>query len=324
MAAKIRLLNILADGRFHSGEALGQAIGISRTMVWKHIQALQSLGIECHSVSGKGYRLARPVELLDEAVIMASIAEQHRPLLSRLELHPEIHSTNRHLMEQLGRLGPGHACLAERQTAGRGRRGREWVSPFACNIYLSLYWRFDISPLQLSGLGLAVGVALIRALRQLGIEDARLKWPNDLVWQGRKLAGILLEMSGESGGPCHVVTGVGLNVDMADGDGRIDQPWVALNQMVSQPLSRNRVAGVVLGELLACARQFQGGGLEPFLSEWQEADAYSGREVVILMGENRFQGVASGIDPSGAIIVAVDGVMRRFHSGEVSLRGAPT
>jgi BirA family biotin operon repressor/biotin-[acetyl-CoA-carboxylase] ligase len=320
MAAKIKLLNLLADGRFHSGEALGRAVGVSRTMIWKHIQNLQALGIECHSVSGKGYRLAAPVELLEQQAIAAAMAETSRPLLSELELHSEIHSTNRHLLERLGSLSSGHACLAERQTAGRGRRGREWVSPFARNIYLSLYWRFEMSPALLSGLGLAMGVAVMRTLRQLGIADARLKWPNDVLWQGRKLAGILLEMSGESGGPYHVVIGVGMNVNM-DADGAaIDQPWVALNQIAAQPISRNRVAGLLLHHLLEAIQQFQAGGLEPFLEEWQQADAYAGQAVAIHLGDSTIVGQASGIDPSGAIIVEVDGVARRFHSGEVSLR----
>jgi len=320
MVTKIRLLKLLADGRFHSGEALGHSLGISRTMVWKHIQTLQTLGIDCYSVSGKGYRLARPVELLEPQAIEAALGDKTLPLLSALELHPEIHSTNRHLMERLGLLSSGHACLAERQTAGRGRRGREWISPFARNIYLSLYWRFDMSPALLSGLGLAVGVAVMRALRQLDIDNAALKWPNDVLWQGRKLAGILLEMSGESGGPYHVVIGIGMNVNMVDEGIAIDQPWVSLSQIAAQPLPRNLIAGVLLHHLLECAQQFQSGGLEPFLSEWQQADAYAGQEVAIHLGDNTIIGQARGIDPSGAIIVEVDGGLRRFYSGEVSMR----
>lgn len=320
MAAKIKLLNILSDGRFHSGEALGQVLGVSRTMVWKHIQALQQLGVDCYSVNGKGYRLAKPVELLEHDAIVSVMAELSRAQLTELELHPEIHSTNRYLMERLGMLGCGHACMAERQTAGRGRRGREWISPFARNIYLSLYWRFDMSPALLSGLSLAVGVAVMRALRQLGIDDANLKWPNDVLWRGRKLAGILLEMSGESGGPSHVVIGIGMNVNMESADAAIDQPWVALNQIVTPPPSRNRVAGILLHHLLECIQAFETAGLEPFLQEWQQADAYAGQEVAIHFGENSIIGHARGIDASGAIIVEVDGVLRRFHSGEVSLR----
>ena len=323
MAAKIRLLNILADGRFHSGEALGNTLGISRTMVWKHLQALQALGIECHSVSGKGYRLATPVELLERSTIESAMGDSSRQHLSALELHPEIHSTNRYLMERLGTVSSGHACFAERQTAGRGRRGREWVSPFARNIYLSLYWRFEMSPAQLSGLGLAIAVAVMRSVKQLGVDDAYLKWPNDLLWQGRKLAGILLEMSGESGGPCHVVIGVGMNVHMDDESAAsIDQPWVSLNQIAEERLSRNQVAGVLLHNLLESAQQFQAAGLEPFLAEWRQHDGFAGKEVAIHMGENTIVGQARGIDQNGAIIVEVDGRLRHFYSGDVSLRAA--
>ena len=322
MSVKFTLLTILADGCFHSGEALGAALGVSRTTVWKHIRALRSLGIECYSVSGKGYRLAAPVELLDRLAIASAMGDSSRELLSALELHSEIGSTNRYLMERLGTLSSGHACFAERQLAGRGRRGREWISPFARNIYLSLYWRFEMNPAALSGLGLAVGVALIRALRALGVEEVALKWPNDVLLQGRKLAGILLEMSGESSGPYHVVIGVGINVNMADDEAVIDQPWIAINQVLASPLSRNQIAGVVLHHLLLVIQEFQRSGLEHFMAEWQQADMYAGQSVVIHMGEDVVVGESHGIDVSGAIMVKVDGVMRRFHSGDISLRRA--
>lgn len=322
MTAKIKLLNMLADGRFHSGERLGRAAGISRTMVWKHIQALEAQGVECHAVSGKGYRLARPLELLEWQAIEAALEPGCRPHLGGFELHPEIHSTNRHLMERLGELKPGHACLAEQQTAGRGRRGREWVSPFGRNIYLSIYWRFEMSPALLAGLGLAMGVAVIRALKELGIDTPQLKWPNDVLWQGRKLGGILLEMSGESGGPYHVVVGVGMNVHMAgSATPAIDQPWASLDQMTDQPVSRNRVAGLLLGQLLQSLRQFQEGGLEPFVAEWHQADAFAGQQVAIHQGDDTISGYERGIDTNGAIIVEVNGEPRRFYSGDVSLRG---
>ncbi len=322
MSVKFTLLTILADGCFHSGEVLGATLGVSRTTIWKHIRALRSLGIECHSVSGKGYRLAAPVELLDGPAIDAAMGDSSRKLLSALELHSEIGSTNRYLMERLGALSSGHACLAERQLAGRGRRGREWVSPFARNIYLSLYWRFEMNPAALSGLGLAVGVGLIRALQALGVEGAALKWPNDVLLQGRKLAGILLEMSGESSGPYHVVIGVGMNVNMADDEAVIDQPWIAINQALARPLSRNQIVGVVLHHLLLVIQAFQSGGLEQFMEEWQQADLYAGQSVAIQIGGDMVVGESQGIDASGAIVVKVDGVMRRFHSGDISLRRA--
>jgi len=323
MSTKLKLLNILADGHFHSGEKLGAELGVSRTAVWKQVQTLQQLGLDCYSVSGKGYRLSMPLELLERDAVLSAVTAAAKALVSEIELHPEIDSSNRYLMDKLSKgLDHGHACLVERQTAGRGRRGRPWVSPFAKNIYMSYYWRFEMTPELISGLALAIGVGIIRALKQLEIEGASLKWPNDILWQGRKLAGILLEMRGESAGPYHVVIGVGINVDMSNADSstEIDQPWVDLQHIAAQPISRNKVAGVLLGELLLVAEQFQNSGLAPFLDEWIAADAYAGKPVVIQQGVEEITGYARGVDGNGAIILETDMGLRQFHSGEVSLR----
>lgn len=323
MSTKQKLLNILSDGRFHSGEALGAELGVSRTAIWKQVQSLQLLGLDCYSVSGKGYRLANPLELLERELILDSMTAAAKPLVSEIELHSQIESSNCHLMDKLGHgLAHGHACMAERQTAGRGRRGRPWVSPFARNIYMSFYWRFEMSPELLSGLGLAIGVGVVRALKQLGVDDASLKWPNDILWQGRKLAGILLEMRGESAGPYHVVIGVGLNVDMSsdDSSAEIDQPWVDLQHIAEQPISRNKIAAVLLSELLLVADQFQRSGLVSFVDEWTAADAYAGKAVVIQQGIETITGYARGVDGNGAILLETETGLRQFHSGEVSLR----
>ncbi len=323
MQTRLALLKILSDGQFHSGERLGKTLGMSRTAIWKHIQALQEMGIDCYSVSGKGYRLADAVELLDEHHIRSLLPEDAASLLSTLEVHAEIDSTNRYLMESIRRgLAPGHSCFAESQTAGRGRRGRQWVSPFARNIYMSCYWPFDVSPAVLSGLGLAVAVGVVRAMRELGIEGVALKWPNDILWQGRKLAGILLEMSAESGGPYHVVIGVGMNVNMPDSVDDIDQAWVDLQKTTHKPISRNEVAAMLLGHLLRVADEFHKEGLAAFVDEWCAADAYADQPVVIHHAQGRVEGRAVGIDSDGSILIETDEGVRRFHSGDVSLRPA--
>jgi BirA family biotin operon repressor/biotin-[acetyl-CoA-carboxylase] ligase len=315
------LLGILADGRFHSGAQLGQRLGVSRAAVWKHIKALADLGVDCHSVPGKGYRLAAPLELLQQEAIIAEMPEGQRPLLSTLEIHSEITSTNRYLMERTATLRNGRACFAERQSAGRGRRGREWVSPFARNIYLSVYWQFALSPADLSALGLAMGVAVMRALRQLGVADAGLKWPNDVLCHGHKLAGILIEMSGESAGPYHVVVGVGLNVDMLQREQpTIDQPWIDLATILRQPVSRNRVAGKLLFEVLAALDIYQRQGFAAFRGEWQQFDAFANAPVMVITAMEQIAGHARGVDDSGALLLETDSGMQRFHSGEVSLR----
>lgn len=315
------LLEILADGRFHSGAQLGQRLGVSRAAVWKHVKALAALGIDCHSVPGKGYRLAAPLEMMRQELILGAMSDELRPLLSVLEIHSDIVSTNRYLMERAVMLHSGHVCFAESQSAGRGRRGKEWVSPFARNIYLSVYWQFALSPADLSALGLAMGVAVMRALRQLGVDDAGLKWPNDVLYRGHKLAGILIEMSGESMGPYHVVVGVGLNVDMPQRERlSIDQPWVDLATILHQPVSRNLVAGKLLAEILAALDVYQRCGFAAFRDEWQQCDAFAGAPVMIMTAMAQIAGHARGVDEAGALLLETESGMQRFHSGEVSLR----
>lgn len=319
MLKQTELLAILADGHFHSGARLGQRLGVSRAAIWKHIKELAELGVECHSVPGKGYRLASPLELLQSESILAAMGGMPRP--SMIEIHSNISSTNRYLMDRVAVLKSGHACFAESQSSGRGRHGRQWISPFARNIYLSLYWQFALSPADLSPLGLAMGVAVMRALQRLGIEDAGLKWPNDVLCQGHKLAGILIEMSGESAGPYHVVVGVGLNVDMSQtAASAIDQPWVDLVTALRRPVSRNVVAGTLLAELLAALESYQRGGFAEVREEWLRHDVCADAPVAILTAIDKIEGKARGVDETGALLLETASGIKRFHSGEVSLR----
>ncbi len=324
MSLNFKLLQQLADGRFHSGEALGQTQRVSRTAIWKQIKSLADYGIDCYSVRGKGYRLAKPLELLDSETIRNSLTPVTLSQLSALEIHAYIDSTNRHLMARINSgLQSGHACLAEYQQSGRGRRGRHWLSPFGRNIYLSLYYTFQNSPAQLSALGLAVGVAIIRALKQIGLSDAGLKWPNDIYWQGGKLGGILLEMSGEGSGPYHVVMGVGINIfqpETHNGEEKITQPIAALESALDSPLSRNQLAATLLENLLSCVEQFQRQGFAPFIDEWHTADIYHDQAITLHMPDKRVDGHARGIDASGALIVETESGRHLFHAGEVSLR----
>jgi len=322
MHQRYRLLRLLADGRFHSGEGLGTALGIGRSAVWKLVRSLEGLGVDVFAVAGKGYRLAHPLDLLDRERILSAVDGSTRKLVSGVEVLPSIDSTNRFLMERIDRgLPPGSACLAEHQQAGRGRRGRAWISPFGANIYLSVSWRFDTSPDSLGGAGLAAGVAVARALHAVGITGFGLKWPNDVLWEGRKLAGILLEMKGESTGPYDVVVGIGLNVRMPPGaQASIDQPWVDIASIAGGPQDRNRIAGLLLKNLVQGLADFSGNGLEPFLAEWSRLDLVQGRAVSLSTGLGPVSGTAMGLDRDGALLLRVDGETRRYVSGEVSLR----
>ncbi len=318
-----RILQTLADGRFHSGDDLGRGLGISRSSVWKYVRRIEALGLEVHAVRGRGYRLQAALDLLDACAVRAALPHEVRPLLGGLVIHPELDSTNRYLRTAVeGDMACGFACLAERQTGGRGRRGRIWISPFAANLYMSVYWRFSGGATGLAGLSLAIGVAVARVLVALGIEDMGLKWPNDLVWRQRKLGGILIELAGEASGPCDVVVGVGINVDMPAASGAlVEQPWTDLREVLGPECPRrNQLAAMVLGSLLTGLAEYERCGLEAFIPEWRVRDVAAGCDVELHLPQRRIAGTALGIDETGALLVRSGDDTLRFASGEVSLR----
>ncbi len=324
MQTRYRLVRALADGKFHSGEALAGALGISRAAVWKQIKGLrEQWGMEIHAVSGRGYRLASPLELLQQERILAQLPPGTKAALTGLEIHDSIPSTSEQLMQQAATGAPGgRVCLAEQQTAGRGRRGRRWVSPYGSNIYLSLLWRFPLAPMELSGLSLAAGLAVARALNRLGVAEIGLKWPNDILWQGRKLAGLLLEVTGESEGPSQVVLGVGLNTRLsAQQGGGIDQPWIDLASIPGgQRIGRNQLAAELIHQLMNALEWFERERLAPLRDEWQRQDLYHNRTVVLQMGDQTIVGRHVGVDENGALLLLnADGV-KAYFAGEVSLR----
>lgn len=320
MQQRFKLLNLLADGRFHSGEELGAALEISRGAVWKHIKTLSTLDIDIHAVPGRGYQLAQPIELLSDERIFSLIDKNSRDLISGLEIFHEIKSTNTYLMHKAALGYPsGQICLAESQQEGRGRHGQRWVSPYARNIYLSILWNFPMGPDSLAGLGLAAGVGVMRALHEYGITRAGLKWPNDVIWNGAKLGGILLEMTGVSSSNCRVVAGIGLNVDMpVAASALIDRPWTDMNTILEKKVSRNSLCACLIRHLLEVLVQFQKSGLSPFLEEWRRYDVVAGKRVTIQLPDSEVSGISHGIDDNGALLLEGKNNMRRFYSGEIS------
>jgi BirA family biotin operon repressor/biotin-[acetyl-CoA-carboxylase] ligase len=319
------ILSLLADGEFHSGTELADALNISRSAVWKLLNGLDELGLSLSAVSGKGYRLDKPLELLAAEKINEAVGEQAAALISSLEIYDRIDSTNRHLVASGHNGAPsGSVCLAECQTAGKGRRGRQWVSPYGCNIYLSILWRFQQGPAAISGLSLAVGVAVIRALKQHRIEDIGLKWPNDIYSQGKKLGGILVEVSGEAGGPCAAVIGLGLNLFVPEAEGEsITQAWTDLSKITGQTrLNRNRLAGSLLSHLLPVIAEYEHAGIAAYLDEWRGYDCLSGKSATLYIGQQQFDGIVQGIDDHGMLLMGrPDGSVQTFASGEVSFNG---
>ena len=320
------LLAILADGQFHSGEALGLTLGVSRMAVWKHMRSLRECGVPLEVARGQGYRLPACVELLDAKAILDGLDSGTREQLAGVDVFLEIDSTNTWLRQKaLDGAPTGSVCVAEMQSAGRGRRNRRWVSPFAASLYLSLLWRSATGAADLGGLSLAAGVAIVRSLRTFGIDTAGLKWPNDVLVDGAKLAGILIDVIGESTGPCSVIIGIGINVAMPESAAaEIDQDWTDLSSLTGQKrISRNRLAASVLGCMIAALEAFERAGLHPFLDEWRRYDIIHGRQVNLRLPNEVINGRACGIDSGGALLVDTAAGRRRFASGEVSLRVAP-
>lgn len=312
-----KLLLHLADGQFHSGEALGEAMGVSRAAVWKQLKKLEELEVPFSSVKGKGYRLHDPIELLDEADIRSAVSQR----LDCLELLLEVNSTNTYLFERASdHMGKRYAVLAEKQSKGRGRRGRQWISPFGRNIYLSLLVSFSGGMSALEGLSLTVGIAVEKALSRLGIDGVGLKWPNDVYADGRKLAGILLEVTGEYNSHCQVVIGVGLNLSMSESEARdIDQPWVDLKSL-KPDLSRNQVAGVLLDELLSSVDTFQREGFAPLQEYWSQKDIYHNKEVIISSPTQQISGIVKGVNRKGELMLRTERGMEIISAGELSVR----
>lgn len=311
-----QLIETLSDGEFHSGQHLGDLLGISRTAVWKHLQKLGELGISIESIKGKGYRIPGGLDLLDENSISNLLGSDVGKLVRKIVLHRTIDSTNAYIAE-LAEQGSRVVCLAEYQHSGRGRRGRNWISPYGKNIYLSLGWQYQGGAASLEGLSLVVGVAVLRAL---GAADGLgLKWPNDILFKGRKLAGILLEMQGDPSGECQIIVGIGVNHGMSvQGGTDIDQPWADASELGDW--ERNELVARILAELVPVLNTFGERGFSYYLEEWDKYDICRDRAVRLITPTLEIHGVARGVTRSGAVLIETDGSIESYHGGEISLR----
>lgn len=314
------ILATLADGHFHSGESLARVLGISRSAVWKHVQQLAEFELDVFRVPGKGYRLATPLELLDPARIRSALTSGTAQRLTALEVLRTVDSTNNWLGGRPERTPA--VCLAEVQRAGRGRRGREWISPFGANLYMSLAWEFDELPPGFTALGMVAAIAVVRALQALEVSAAAVKWPNDLIANGRKLGGILVDLHGEAPTRMRAVIGVGVNVRMpASASNRIDQEWTDLMALSGGvPPGRNRLAAEIVNQLCEALEVFGEQGFAAFREDWRTLDAIAGRDVVLEQHDRRIQGTALGVDQDGALLLSSAGGTKRFVSGDISLR----
>ncbi|QYM97656.1 bifunctional biotin--[acetyl-CoA-carboxylase] ligase/biotin operon repressor BirA [Dickeya ananatis] len=311
----LKLISILSDGAFYSGEYLGELMGMSRAAINKHIQTIREWGLDVYTVTGKGYAFSSPIQLLDADEICSKIPDGNIAVL------PVIDSTNQYLLDRLDSISSGDACIAEYQQAGRGRRGRHWFSPFGSNLYLSLYWRLEQGPAAAVGVSLVIGIVMAEVLHQLGAEGVRVKWPNDLYLNDRKLAGILVELNGRTGDAAHLVIGAGINLRMnSSGSNVINQGWINL-QEAGIDIDRNSLAVKLITELRTALAVYEQQGLAPFISRWSSLDNFYNRTVKLIVGNREIVGVDKGIDNLGALLLEQDGEIRSYIGGEISLRG---
>ncbi|QQG28730.1 bifunctional biotin--[acetyl-CoA-carboxylase] ligase/biotin operon repressor BirA [Pectobacterium carotovorum] len=312
----LKLIKILFDGEFYSGELLGEMMGMSRAAINKHIQTIRDWGIDVFTVTGKGYSLPAPMQLLDAEVILKHLPEGGVTVL------PVVDSTNQYILERLDTLSSGDVCLAEYQQSGRGRRGRQWFSPFGANLYLSLYWRLEQGPAAAVGVSLVIGIVMAEVLHKLGADGVRVKWPNDLYLKDRKLAGILVELTGKTGDAANLVIGAGINLQMREpAPDTINQGWINL-QEAGIEINRNTLASTLISELRSALVIFELQGLEPFISRWEKLDNYFNRPVRLIIGNREIHGIDRGIDRQGALLLENDGLITPYIGGEISLRGA--
>lgn len=314
----LQIIDSLANGDCVSGALLGDAAGVSRTAIWKHLNKLSDWGVPIEAVRGQGYRIPGGMELLVEKQILDGMQSSARRLVTDFSLLQTVDSTNNIVRTAIeGGSAQGYVCFAERQTGGRGRHGRRWVSPFGRNLYLSLSWHFEEGAAALEGLSLSIGVGVARVIESFGIPGVALKWPNDILLAKQKVGGVLLEMMGDPVGSCQVIVGIGLNLGMTGGED-IDQPWADLASHAQ--ISRNALASALLSELLPMLNGYSYQGFEAYRAQWESFDAYRDRPIKLITPRMIVKGLGRGVSNTGAIQIEVDGFVESFSGGEISLR----
>ncbi|RUO22919.1 bifunctional biotin--[acetyl-CoA-carboxylase] synthetase/biotin operon repressor [Aliidiomarina minuta] len=322
------LIETLADGEFHSGQQLAERLQISRSAIHKRIASLDKLNLDIFRVQGRGYKLAEPLELLNSEKLQDALRDSSLP--APLSLRRITGSTNddlRGLLQEAQQnrrtLAPGTAVIAEMQTAGRGRRGKAWLSPFGANLYMSMYWPLSQGLNGALGLSVAIGVCLAQMLQRQGIAGVSVKWPNDVYVQGSKIAGILIELEGQPAGEGHALIGIGLNIKMPDRHkSEIEQAFTDVQSHIEGPVRRHVWAAHLINGCREALLNYDANGLQNLIKDWRELDHFYMQPVRLLLGQHEQQGVAEGIDENGALLVRQEGKLKSYFGGEISLRAA--
>ena len=325
MPRRLALLRRLAGGDAFASEPLARELGASVAALREDLEALRARGLEVESRSDGRVRLLSPVEVLDRDAILDSLGREARRALTALEVLFEVDSTNQYLLD-LARSGEPQglrACLAEVQSAGRGRGGRPFFSTPGGSVLLSLLWPVESPPAELLGLSPAVAVAVAGAIESEGVEGVGLKWPNDVLAGGAKVCGILLELGQDRRGRGVLVAGIGINVRLAASTGRaIDQPWTDLHEALGRTPSRNRIAGRVIDQVVHAVGVYRDEGFAPFHRAYQARDLLEGREVRLERAPRTLCGIGRGLDERGALLVEAGGSLTTVLSADVTVRPA--
>lgn len=318
----MELLSLIADAKFHSGEALARQLGVSRTTIAKKIKQWQQCGLDIDVVHGKGYRLQQPIDWLDKTSIWQAMPPHIQALISYLDIQAVVSSTNDVVSQQLQQQKKsGIVCIAEMQQSGRGRRGRTWFSPPAGTFYGSVGWVFNEGFQVLEGLSLAIGVAVVEALEDCGVHGLTLKWPNDILWHGKKLGGVLIEVNAEMDGVCAVVVGVGVNLSLPHAvKQQIDQAAVDVKEILGQRINRQQITVALISHIVRLLQDYAQLGLASWHKKWQHYDVLYGQEVEVLGLAQAMTGIAQGIDKQGALMINTAAGLQLISGGEVSLR----
>ena len=311
----IKIVTILNDGQYHDGDTIGKKLKMTRSAIWKAIKRLEDYGVSIDSVKGKGYAMLESLILLNPAEIKKKLNEK-----IDIQVFEKIDSTS-HYLKSIKNTKPISICISEQQTHGRGRLNRDWYSPFGKNIYLSCLYRFQKDISELSGLSLVTSLAILKTLKNFGVDDDLfVKWPNDIVYKNKKLAGGLIEIQAETHGFSHAIIGIGVNVNMLDDDDAISQAWTSMQKILSSYVDRNDLCAALITRLVSYLRQFESQGFSYFADEWMRMDCLAHQTIILKNLNQEIKGKVAGINEQGHLLLQLpNGIVRAFSSGDTSI-----
>lgn len=314
----IAITKLLSDGKFHDGTLIGKELDITRTSVWKVIHKLKNYKIPIDSVKGKGYILQQhPLILLNKQEIQKRLNKSN----ITIDLFESLPSTNDYLKDFCHK-DEIRICISEQQTKGRGRLNRSWHSPFAQNIYFSVLYPIQHDVSLLSGLSLITSLSLAKTLNTVfPTLEAKIKWPNDVFVDGKKLAGSLIDIQAESHGITYAIIGIGINVNMMQTPPKtIPQPWTSIRKACSIYVDRNVLIAEVLNNLFLYLNRFLETGFSDFIEEWKSNDYLWNKQVTLSNGVKNYTGISLGINPLGHLRIQGENKEEwTFSSGDASI-----